>query len=201
MSVDSRTPHTDALATLGTVIGPGEARDAIHLAVEPVIAGETLRPGDHVGLKDGYAQKNARPLLGIVDPFLDNPVIIGDRFWLIIYPRRITSLRHVWEHPDIPSTPVDPKPSDDLESDRKKARARMAIEMIADGLGVDPDELIRHAGRYVADRKRGGWGDYWIEGDRFEGVVLPDMFWPHYETLTGETVEEAHRGSIFSCSC
>lgn len=43
MSADNRSISTDALATLGTIIKDG-GRDAIHLAVEPVIAGEELRP-------------------------------------------------------------------------------------------------------------------------------------------------------------
>jgi hypothetical protein len=42
---DKRTVHTDALETLGNIIGPQEKRDAIHLAVCPVIAQEQLLPG------------------------------------------------------------------------------------------------------------------------------------------------------------
>ena len=50
------TVHTDALETLGTIIGPEEKRDAIHLAVYPVCAGERLAPGSHVELgEDGLA--------------------------------------------------------------------------------------------------------------------------------------------------
>lgn len=107
MSADNRSTHTDALATLGTIINAGEKRDAIHLAVEPVIAGEDLFPGEHIGLVDGNAFRHNGDsldskikLLGIVDPFLDMPVAKGERFWLIVYPRQITSLRHVWAHPD-----------------------------------------------------------------------------------------------------
>lgn len=103
MSADNRSTHTDALATLGTIIDNTAARDAIHLAVEPVIAGENLHPGDHIFLRDGKAYGAiGEKLLGIVDPFLTVPVAKGERFWLIVYPRQITSLRHVWEHPSFP---------------------------------------------------------------------------------------------------
>jgi hypothetical protein len=47
---EKRSVHTDALATLGTIIGEGEKRDAIHLAVEPTVAAEKLYPGQDVGV-------------------------------------------------------------------------------------------------------------------------------------------------------
>ncbi len=50
---EDRSVHTDALHTLGSIIGESEKRDAIHLAVEPVVAGERLTPGQNVGrMKD-----------------------------------------------------------------------------------------------------------------------------------------------------
>lgn len=107
MSADKRSVHTDALATLGTIIDETAARDAIHLGVLPVIAGENLLPGEHLFLFVGKAYKDVGAanvqLVGIVDPFLNEPVARGERFWLIVYPRTITSLRHVWEHPHFPS--------------------------------------------------------------------------------------------------
>lgn len=105
MIADKRSVHTDALQTLGTIITEG-GRDAIHLAVEPVIAGEQLRPGEHIGIIDGKAYSVVEKHLGIVDPFLGKSVLPGEKFWLIVYPRQITSLRHVWEHPDFPEEGV-----------------------------------------------------------------------------------------------
>ncbi len=106
MPADKRSAHTDALATLGTIIDKTAARDAIHLAVVPAIAGVNLLRGEHVFLRDGKAYSfgaTGETSLGIVDPFLQEPVAKGEHFWLIIYPRQITSLRHVWEHPAFPS--------------------------------------------------------------------------------------------------
>lgn len=103
MSADKRTVSTDALETLGTIISEGEKRDAIHLAVLPVVAMHKMHAGDHVGLVNDEhgASTHAPKLIGIVDPFLSNAVQEGDRFWLVIYPRKINSLRHVWTHPDV----------------------------------------------------------------------------------------------------
>src|SRR6266446_3273127 len=100
-NAEKRSVSTDALETLGTIIGPNEKRDAIHLALEPAIAAHDLNPGDNVGFVEGGVGYCAKPL-GIVDPFLKSPVKPGQRFWLVVYPRQITSLRHVWSHPSFP---------------------------------------------------------------------------------------------------
>ena len=103
MSADKRSPLTDALATLGTIITPEEKRDAIHLAVIPVQATEQFFPGDHVTTEGDQAYAcSSNESVGIVDPFLTERVAKGQWFWLIIKPREITSLRHVWAHPHFP---------------------------------------------------------------------------------------------------
>ena len=93
---DKRSVATDALETLGTIIDDTQKRDAIHLAVEPIVSvDDWLKPGDHVGLVEGGASANAKKFIGIVDPFLNEPVARGEWFWLVVYPRVINSLRHV----------------------------------------------------------------------------------------------------------
>lgn len=105
---DKRSVSTDALETLGTIHTHEEHRDAIHLGVEPVEAGEHLNPSEHIGIgPDGKAYSTVDSCvysnikaLGIADPFLTSAINPGDKFWLVVYPRQITSLRHVWTHPD-----------------------------------------------------------------------------------------------------
>lgn len=94
--------NTDALETLGSIIDENAGRDAIHVAVEPAMAAQILRPGQHVGFVGGLADPNSPDPVGIVDPFLRRPVQAGEHFWLLVYPRQVTSLRHVWEHPKFP---------------------------------------------------------------------------------------------------
>lgn len=209
MSVDSRSTHTDALATLGTIIGEGEKRDAIHLGVEPVIAGTTLFAGEHVYLKNGkaystsYTNKTTKPV-GIVDPFLLKEVRPGQRFWLIVYPRQITSLRHVWEHPDFPDSRETGSQSKTVPTEEQlhktmlllrdeKALAREEIAQFAKSIDMDFHELMAAAKDYQEH------GEYLHEGDRFEGVSIPDRFWEHYATYTGEEVRDPY--NFFSCSC
>ncbi|ATW58155.1 hypothetical protein CNR35_00059 [Pseudomonas phage inbricus] len=107
---DSRSPITDALETLGMIHFTDHGRDAIHLAVEQVTAASaSLAPGDRIGIIDGHAYRagiewdgKKVPYHGIVDPFLQRGPVVGERFWFVMRPREVRSLRHVWEHPDFP---------------------------------------------------------------------------------------------------
>ena len=121
---DKRSPSTDALETLGMIHFKEEKRDAIHLAVLPVVAGVSLEVGQKIGIYNGHAYRvgNAYvpdecysddgrvgfkrvliPYHGIVDPFLPRDVEPGESFWFVMAPRMVQSLRHVWEHPDFPA--------------------------------------------------------------------------------------------------
>lgn len=187
-NADKRSVATDALETLGSIIGEAEKRDAIHLAVEPAIAAHMLRAGEDVGFVDGGVGLCENPV-GIVDPFLKKVVHKGERFWLVVYPRQITSLRHVWEHPKFP-------PSLDVTATAKSyPRSEKWLRGYAATIPVHYEDLLIHAREYAEH------GAYWIEGGRFESYSVPDEFWTHYENVTGKVVDEENRGSFFSCSC
>ncbi len=108
--MSDRTPITDALETLGMIHWKDEGRDAIHLAVEQVVASQYLLIGSRIGIINGIAYPADKvvdgqtvPYHGIVDPFLTNCPKAGERFWFVMKPREVRSLRHVWEHPDFPA--------------------------------------------------------------------------------------------------
>jgi hypothetical protein len=204
-NADKRSVSTDALETLGTIIGPNEKRDAIHLAVDPVIATHYMEPGQDVGLlSPGYASE-AAPHIGIVDPFLRAPVQKGERFWLVVYPRQITSLRHVWSHPAFEDEPerltiTEQKKEFIKELDGTNVSRRW-IEAFAIEVGLNYDELMAAAAEWVASQREGSWGEYLNKGPLLEGVSVPDDFWRHYGKVTGDVVEQQHQGSFFTCSC
>ena len=101
--MSERPVTTDALETLGMIHKKQEARDAIHLAVEPVTAGEVLAPGTGIRIDKGVAWRASTGVMqGIVDPFLPRSAQPGERFWFVMLPRQVRSLRHVWNHPDFP---------------------------------------------------------------------------------------------------
>lgn len=84
---------------LGVLIdGPAE-RDAVHVAVAPVTAGEDLQPGVNVGFNPDGTVGIVSPLIGIIDPFLSRGPNKGQRCYVFLYPNTVTSLRHHWEHP------------------------------------------------------------------------------------------------------
>ena len=184
---DKRSVSTDALETLGTRnIPEGSGRDAIHLAVEPVIAGEVIYPGQNVGMSNGVALGVASgvKMLGIADPFVGGQIAQGERFWLVVFPRKITSLRHVWAHPDFPEATATPDVS----------ASELRLRDIARDVGVAYEDLLYHAEQYAE------YDDYWIEGGRFEGVNVPSDFWDHYVAVTGKKAPVGG-GGFFSCSC
>lgn len=97
---------------LGEIPAEDARRDAVHVAVAPVVASVRLRPGVRVGLNEaGEAELcSTEDCIGIVDPFLHDYVNQGQRFWLFLYPDTITNLRHVWEHPAFKARPPEVRP-------------------------------------------------------------------------------------------
>lgn len=206
--VDKRNVHTDALATLGMILGEGEKRDAIHLAVEPVVAGERLRRGADIGINqlDGkaYASTVAGKVkhIGIVDPFLANDVVApGERFWLIVYPRMITSLRHVWEHPDLPADGVVAQVSDVTA----QVKAIAYLQSYADEIDEPYDYLVNVA-RSHYDYEKGltkSYPDYFVQGGRFEGWGVEQEFWDNFCVAFDLSPfdQGVYAPGFFSCSC
>ncbi len=189
--VTKRSVSTDALETLGTIIGAKEKRDAIHLAVIPVIAGARLYPGQSINASaDGIASP-ASDGLGIVDPFLAGAVHPEQRFWMVLRPRLVTSLRHVWSHPAFPDE-LGAAPASDAS---EKAAARAALEVIADNCDSTVEDMVAGAHSFLDH------SEYMIDGGRWEGIYVPEEFWPHFEVLTGRKVPSADRENFFSCAC
>jgi len=205
-SADKRSVSTDALETLGTIIGPNEARDAIHLAVDPAVAVEVLQPGQDVGFVVGGVGVCDDPV-GIVDPFLKAPVQVGEMFWLVVYPREITSLRHVWSHPKFDEEEECVVADQEARFEFKKEldgtnAAGRWIESYADSVGLGFDELVNAAEEWIETSHDTTWGgEYLNRGELLDGVQLPSEFWIHYQKFTGKVVEPEYQQNFFTCSC
>lgn len=198
--MSERKVATDALETLGTIIDENQKRDAIHLAVEPVVAGEYLHPGEHITVKNGTAHKTKTGEgLGIVDPFLKKKVKPGERFWFVMYPRMVHSLRHVWTHPEFPDEVTVSKVG--KEESEKWLRNYCArndcpdyeelMELIDKGSTPSSDP------EYYSDNKV--YDDYIQINGSDAHASIPPEFWVHAEIVLGRKLEK--KPSYFSCSC
>ena len=201
MSGDKRSVSTDALETLGTIIDERAGRDAIHLAVEPVVADIRLFPGQDVGLDASGHATSMVPPLGIVDPFLKQPVQPGERFWLIVYPRQITSLRHVWTHPEFPESSAANPAMTSSEiwlrgwcSQSGVATYEQFIQAVKTGSSGKLDEPYGDFYGLTFDD-----GRFCTCGYENKEVSIPNEFWDHLEVVTGQKFRT--RTDYFSCSC
>jgi len=182
-------PMLGAIIPNNAVVG----RDAIHIAVCPVIAGEDLKSGNIIALDNGgnvaHLSTISNKAIGIVDPYLGDVVINkSERFWCFLFPRTIISLRHVWEHPDFPSEVIP-----ELSLETKKSQDWM--NKYSEELGFSVEKILSRTTDWIKK------GETWSEGDTFEMKELPDEFWTHYEILTGIKVSKDKKENFFRCSC
>lgn len=174
---------------IGQIITDEQPRDAIHIAVAPVVAAEKLFTGQHIGMTpEGTATTHVFNPIGIVDPFLRVPVEQGMRFWMFLYPGSVTSLLHVWSHPAFEKHA--PRSPQQLESEKW-------LRAFADEWGMDYEEMIRRttAGEGITafGRSISGWSELGEDAGRF---------WSHLQILTGKMFSAEHReNTYFSCTC
>lgn len=174
---------------LGEIITTEQERDAIHIAVIPVVAGEWLAPAGKVRMAaSGKAVVAASrdEAVGIVDPFLKEHVTAGQRFYLFMYPNTITSLRHNWTHPSFPNAPALPVVANGSEK---------WLRDFADSVDLTYNQVMTAADDWVAHE------EYLSMGGHLEGHYVPEEFWPHYENVRGVTVVPVKQRNFFTCSC
>lgn len=228
-TAQTHTVHTDALGTIGMILPEGAGRDAIHIAVEPAKSGETVFPGQHVGYKpNGLVSATAEEKIGIVDPFLTGPVYPQQPFWLLVYPRTITSLRHVWEHPAFPNVvtekiievikevPIKNGTITSLiykneASKKTPEQARAWLEAWCDSNDCPSFyeilEAFENEGEWTTNKEDiDGYhygirvdGEYvHVSGSDAHGEI-PEEFYDHLEIVLGRRVRSQPK--YFSCSC
>lgn len=173
---------------------PGAERDAIHVAVLPVIAGEGMYRNGKVRLADcGTAYRGEyNDCIGVVNPFRDGRVEKGDRFWLFLTPNTVTGMRHHWKHPVVDR---EIPPRDEHEQWLRDFSSRWNFnwdEMIQAAMSSEDydsyERIITAVGHDLHSPEELG-----------EDLRL---FWYHMEKFTGEDFSEAHRSGVhWSCTC
>lgn len=182
---------------------PPPGRDAIHIAVIPVILGSTgeksgtyYAAGHKVRLLSGtsntvipadYGQSD-----GIIDPFIQETLSAGDMVYLWLHPNTITGLKHHWEHPKF-----------DAQT-KEMSDAELWLRQFADRWGIEYDEMIRAA---VNPYNEKAWDNYITAfgRDLHSASDLGEeyyTFWDYLETMTGHKFDSAHKEKVqWSCSC
>jgi hypothetical protein len=179
-------PMSDSL-NIGQIIEVPRERDAIHVAVAPVVANGPLLPGEAISLlEDGSASVNP-PFIGVVDPFLTRRVQAGERFWMFLRPGTITSLRHEWSHPNFPVGGAAPEHEKTPLSPKQESEAY--LRDIASKCGVDFDRMMGaiEDDNYISMGENESYKDY-----------ITDDFEKHCAVYLGKPVRNAYP---FSCSC
>lgn len=170
---------------LGQIIEGEAFRDAIHIAVTPILSGSKCYPGDHVGLlPDGRVSVKATPAIGIIDPYLPAQAIHeGEKVWLLMFPNTITGLRHEWTHPAFEAaqqTFTPPK--------TEKEKSEEWLRNCAEDCGTSYERMM---GALEAD-------DYISTGENEDFRDVDEAeFEKHVKIVTGK--ENAY--PPFSCSC
>lgn len=184
---------------LGKLIDPksNQQRDAIHIAVAPVIARQRLTPGKPIGFEQDsttYVYGSTHKAIGIVDPFLKGPVYNGEHFWMFLFPNTITSLRHDWTHPAF-----DPKP---IVQNQDRESAEIWMREFAKEAGLEYPEAIEAGLHYLAT------GNAWVQQgsdsarSKFWEENVSEKYWDAFGALTGKTVTtEDRKGQVFCCNC
>lgn len=208
----------DTQLTIGKILTGDVPRDAIHIAVLPVVAGEDgLRPGDPIVLKQGLSddvvvrakdEYGLMTSMGVVDPFLgcadpdERPIWSlkkGQRFWMFMRPNTITGLRHQWQHPRVDNRPV-------WARGQSKDESEVWLLDFAERWGFQYEDMIAIA---TSPPEKGQWGpgEYIIAHGRdlHSPEDLGDdlsLFWQHLSRVTGRAYDRAHQDKVgWSCTC
>ena len=177
-------------------------RDAIHVAVIPMVADVMLRPGQRVGVLNGRAGPGWKEI-GIVDPFLVDVVPRGEKFWLCLFPGSVEGMRHHWQHSSF---------SEDMEPEVRSGNKESSEHWIRTYLdGADCTITYEELLELVKNEKCGNhdeygyWNGYSIDGEYLHssgsdshGPIRSEL-WDHLEIVTGKKV--VNRPHSFSCSC
>lgn len=179
---------------LGKIITGNANRDAIHIAIAPVVASCRLVPSQNIGFIESGNQRivgSCDNPIGIVDPFLNSLIFRGQKFWMFLYPDTITSLRHDWTHPAFETT-----------NEEVSEYSEEWLRGFAEEAGMTYVRMIEVAEAFIES------GDVWVQQghesarDAFYNLNSSEEFWKHIENVTGKKVSDGEKDrSPFCCTC
>ena len=191
---------------IGEILTGCHERDAIHIAIAPVFAAETLKPGQEVGfVGDGSTVGFCTKPFGIVDPFLKASVAKGERFYAFLFPNTVTGMRHEWEHPafaERANVAIDPEGAIQREREAAvKASVAWLKKYVAKVCPYDTEYGEDVAYDRFIDRIKDD-GEMFYSGSDLHGsyeVEDADEVYQHLSIVLGRPIRPENLS--FSCSC
>lgn len=194
------------LPKLGKAIEGHEERDAIHVAIIPAKLLTEAHPGQRVRLVDRKpgekfytvaATRKNQKCIGVVDPYIDRYLEVGETVWILLKPNTVTDMRHHWEHPEFEDF-VDEDDAGAEETFRylKHGHSIEWLRNFAAEIDMTYSELIRDLQAFQ---------DGHIDSIHLSVDTPYDQLeemWKHYENVTGtKTRAGARRDQPFTCGC
>lgn len=175
-------------------------RDAVHVAVESVIASRTLEGGERIGFtSDDMATVGPdREGPGVVDPFITRPVKKGEHFYMFLYPGQVKSLTHTWDLSGFKAaSSLPPPPPSVIPTPDSAEEQRMTV--FAAASGKTRMDLIKAANEYLDES---GGETYGFRPFNSDIHSYEADFWEDFEEVTGRCpskMEEAISGYDDGC--
>lgn len=199
----------DTIETMGKILPddfPVGTRDAVHVAVIAATAGQTLWAGEDVcyenGIGNTVANTEGGKNIGIVDPYLERKVSPGQKFWLFLYPRTITTLKHHWEHPDFKeeTAPVGKKVHTEADVTAAREKAEEYLHQWAGNHGVEYTSMLSTFKDSIDGN--GELDDCINLGTGSTAYVdNPYEFWSNVELVLNVNIVDKKKVSYFVCGC
>lgn len=168
---------------------PDSKRDAIHVAIEPAVAGANINLW-HKWIRKFNGEWfpcGEQEAHGIVNCWRSEHLSKGDVFWAMIKPGTVNGMRHHWSHPELDEeTPKKPTREESREwlENYTNTHDCPSLDEILEALSGDPN--------YRIDDEY-----FHCDGRDAHGFITPE-FWFHIENLTGFKTDKPGN---WSCSC
>ena len=195
---------SDPQTELGELItNPNTRRDAVHIAVAPVFASTPLVPGQCIKLErdtinDWAIACDRQDAIGIVDPFLQNEVNQGERFWMFLLPNTITGLNYVWTHPAFEKSKFAYFVPDDIEKSKEWLMTFVKERGLWGDYNDDYAEMYRDAVTAAETFERGtGYDHLTLFGVEAHSEPIPSKFLGPCRNGVGTKNKKSKTASFF----
>lgn len=181
---------------LGKLFNEKRYRDAVHVAILPVEAGEDIYPGQTVMVdaEQRAFPRNRGSAVGIVDPFLEGRIFKGQKCYVCLWPGSITSLRHQWVHPVLDQDLTQEEVAA-LEKIPSRAEAVEYITTLGKQINKTYNEMLDVGDTWCLDQ------NWTYDNDEHYKIVDDwDHFWACYKVISGGR-EPLDKACPFTCSC